>query len=164
MSFSLNWNFCLDHGFIIEWNFLFYLVGIFVRTMVSLLSQTSFLLSWNEAQTGFFLSNPQHHVIILNHNLIKESNFCDFSNKLEFWSELRSFYFLRNVAITKIPVFRRILRNSVNNKFIKFVEQQLKIINYSELVPDFSFVINLQCYILALLLNLSLDLILILYL
>ena len=40
-----------------------------------------------------------------------------------------------------------ILRNSANNKFIKFVEQQLKIINYSELVPDFSFAINLQCYI-----------------
>ena len=31
----------------------------------------------------------------------------------------------------------------MNDKFIKFVEQQLKIINYSELVPDFSFVINL---------------------
>ena len=40
-----------------------------------------------------------------------------------------------------------ILRNSVNNKFIKFVEQHLKIINYSKLVPDFSFAINLQCYI-----------------
>ena len=36
-----------------------------------------------------------------------------------------------------------ILRNSVNNKFTKFVKQQLKITNYSEL--DFSFIINLQC-------------------
>ena len=56
VSISLNWDFCLEYGFIIEWNFLFYLVEIFVQTMVSLLSQsqTSFLLSWNEAQTGFF--------------------------------------------------------------------------------------------------------------
>ena len=56
VSISLNWDFCLEYGFIIEWYFLFYLVEIFVQTMVSLLSQsqTSFLLSWNEAQTGFF--------------------------------------------------------------------------------------------------------------
>ena len=54
------------------------------------------------------------------------------------------------------------LRNSVNNKFIKFVEQQLKIINYSELEPDFSFVINLQRHFLTLLLNLNLNLNLIL--
>ena len=49
-----------------------------------------------------------------------------------------------------------ILRNSVNNKFIKLVEQQLKIINYSELDPDFSFIINSQCHILNLNLNLIL--------
>ena len=39
-----------------------------------------------------------------------------------------------------------ILRNSGNKKFIKLVEQQLKIINYSgpysEVEPDCSFVIN----------------------
>ena len=51
-----------------------------------------------------------------------------------------------------------ILRNSVNNKFIKLVEQQLKLINYSESESDFSFAINAQCYILALLLNLTLNL------
>ena len=90
VSFSVNWNFCLNHGFIIEWNFLFYLVGIFVRTMVSLLSQTSFLLSWNEAQT-----RSSTHVIKLNRDLIIESNFRDFSNKLEFLPEPRSFYRIR---------------------------------------------------------------------
>ena len=94
-SFALNWNFCLDHGFIIEWNFPFYFVGIFVRTMVWLLSQTSFLLSWNEAQTGCFLSNPQHCVIILNCDLFTELDFRDFSKKLEFLPELRSFYRIR---------------------------------------------------------------------
>ena len=56
-----------------------------------------------------------------------------------------------------------ILRNSLNNKFIKLVEQRLKIINYSwpysELEPDFSFVINSQCHIVTLLLNLNLILI-----
>ena len=51
-----------------------------------------------------------------------------------------------------------ILKNSVNNKFIKLVEQQLKLINYSESESDFSFAINAQCYILALLLNLTLNL------
>ena len=59
-----------------------------------------------------------------------------------------------------------ILRNSMNNKFIKLVEQQLKIINYSwpcsELEPGFSFAINAQCHILTLLLNLTLNLNLIL--
>ena len=97
VSISLNWDFCLEYGFIIEWNFLFYLVEIFVQTMVSLLSQsqTSFLLSWNEAQTGFFLSNPQHHVIILNRDLFTELDLGDFSNKLEFLPELRSFYRIR---------------------------------------------------------------------
>ena len=52
-----------------------------------------------------------------------------------------------------------ILRNSINNKFIKLVEQQLKTINYSEIEPDFSFVINSQCHILTLDLNLNLILI-----
>ena len=76
LFFSLNQNFCLNHGFIIESNFSFRLVGIFVRTIVSLQSQTFFLLSWNEPRTGFFLSNLQRHVIILNRDLIIESNFC----------------------------------------------------------------------------------------
>ena len=97
--------------------------------------------------------------------------------------------FMRNIAITKIflrnvvhnynacrlTVYKThnyilfclylalILRNSVNKKFIKLVEQQLKVINYSwpysELEPDFSFVINSQCHILTLLLNLNLILI-----
>ena len=67
-------------------------------------------------------------MIILNRDLIIESNFHDFSNKLEFLPEprpdyrinfrdfsnkleflpeLRSSCFLRNVVITKIPVFSR---------------------------------------------------------
>ena len=68
---------------------------------------------------------------------------------------------LRNTQLHFIFLYLAlILRNSLNNKFIKLVEQLLKLINYSwpysESESHFSFAINVQCHILTLLLNLAL--------